>query len=103
MIRLRHFMPLVIVFLCSPLPEAIHAQEITIQNEGSAPIKLSASQISTLPHQKVQVSDHGKQVAFEGVQLSLILGKAGVILGDTLRGGRMASCLLVEAKDGYRV
>jgi len=31
------------------------------------------------------------------------LEKAGVGLGETLKGKRMASCLLVEATDGYRV
>jgi hypothetical protein len=29
--------------------------------------------------------------------------KAGVTFGDSLRGKRLASCLLVEAADGYRV
>jgi hypothetical protein len=31
------------------------------------------------------------------------LEKGGIQFGDTLRGKRMASCLLVEAADGYRV
>jgi hypothetical protein len=32
----------------------------------------------------------------------VLLAKAGVEFGETLRGKRLASCLLVEAADGYR-
>jgi len=32
-----------------------------------------------------------------------ILEKAGITLGESLRGKRLASSLLVEAADGYRV
>jgi hypothetical protein len=32
-----------------------------------------------------------------------VLEKAGVGFGETLKGKRMASCLLVEAADDYRV
>ena len=31
-----------------------------------------------------------------------MLEKAGIGLGESLRGKRLASCLLVEAADGYR-
>ena len=40
-------------------------------------------------------------VTFEGVTLKSVLEKAGVRFGESLRGKRMASCLLVEAADGY--
>jgi len=32
-----------------------------------------------------------------------VLEKAGVGFGETLKGKRLASCLLAEAADGYRV
>jgi hypothetical protein len=32
-----------------------------------------------------------------------VLEKAGVEFGEAIRGKRLASCLLVEAADGYRV
>src|SRR5208282_1041145 len=38
-----------------------------------------------------------------GVPLRAVLEKAGVGFGETLKGKRMASCLLVEAADDYRV
>ncbi len=40
---------------------------------------------------------------FEGVPLKAVLERAGVGFGEALKGKRMASCLLVEGADGYRV
>jgi hypothetical protein len=40
---------------------------------------------------------------FEGVALKAVLERGGVGFGETLKGKRLASCLLVEAADGYRV
>lgn len=79
------------------------AQEITVQIDSGAPVKVAAADITALPHQTVSVKSHGKTVSFEGVPLRLVLEKAGVTFGDTLRGKRLASYLLVEAADGYRV
>jgi Oxidoreductase molybdopterin binding domain len=82
------------------------AQEIAVQNDSSAPVNVTATDITAMPHQKVSVDDHGKTVTFEGVPLRLVLEKGGVAFGDSgdsLRGKRLSSCLLVEAADGYRV
>jgi hypothetical protein len=35
--------------------------------------------------------------------LKRVLEKAGVPFGESMKGKRLASCLLVEAADGYRV
>jgi hypothetical protein len=79
------------------------AQEITVQNETSAPVRITSGEIAALPHQKVSVDDHGKTIVFEGVPLRLVLEKAGVAFGEDLRGKRLSTCLLVEAADGYKV
>jgi hypothetical protein len=63
---------------------------------------LTRAEIEALPHIKVTVAIHGAS-AFEGVSLQQLLDKAGVGFGESLRGARMASCLLVEGADGYRV
>jgi hypothetical protein len=49
----------------------------------------------------VKASDHGKDAVFEGVALVDVLKLAGVEFGESLRGKRLASFLLVEA-DGYK-
>jgi hypothetical protein len=40
---------------------------------------------------------------FEGVTLRSVLEKAGVGFGESLKGRRLASCLIVHAADSYRV
>ena len=80
-----------------------HAQDIAVQNEAGATVKVTGAEIAAMPHQKVSVDDHGKTVTFEGVPLRLVLEKGGVAFGNSLRGKRLSSCLLVEAADGYRV
>jgi hypothetical protein len=94
---------LLILLTWATIVSASDAPEITIRNETSAPVKVRAAEITAMPHQKVSVDDHGKTVTFEGVPLRLVLEKGGVTLGDSLRGKRLSSCLLVEAADGYRV
>ena len=85
------------------LTGAGNAQQILVQSGLGAPVKLTAAEIAALPHQKISVENHGKTVRFAGVALRLVLEKAGVALGSSLRGKRLSSCLLVEAADGYRV
>jgi DMSO/TMAO reductase YedYZ molybdopterin-dependent catalytic subunit len=80
-----------------------HAQGIVAQNESGSTVQITLAEIAALPRQKVTVDDHGKRVTFEGIPLRVVLEKAGVTFGDTLRGKRLASFLLVEAADGYRV
>ena len=96
--------PAVLILLAwLALTSAANSQEIAVQNETGVPVKLTAAEIAALPHQEVSVDDHGKTVRFKGVPLRLVLEKAGVTFGDSLRGKRLSTCVLVEAADGYRV
>ena len=79
------------------------AQQITVQKDRSSQVVFSAADIAALPHTAVTVTDHGGIANFSGVHLSTILEKAGIMFGESLRGKRLASCLLVEAADNYRV
>jgi len=82
---------------------ALYAQQLTIQADAGKQI-LSRTDIEGLPHVKVTASEHSSgPVGFEGVTLKSILEKAGVSFGESLKGKRLSSCLLVEAADGYRV
>jgi hypothetical protein len=91
------------VLVWATLAGAANAQQIVVQNGSGAPVKITAAEIAALPHQETSVLDHGRTVRFGGVALRLVLEKAGVALGSSLRGKRLSSCLLVEAADGYRV
>jgi len=80
----------------------LSSQQLTVQNESGKQTVLSRADIEALPPVKVTTSVAGSSATFEGVSLKAVLGKAGVGFGESLRGKRMASCLLVEASDGYR-
>jgi hypothetical protein len=76
-------------------------QQLAIQTESGKQTVLTRSEIESLPH--VKVTTHGSETSaiFEGVALRAVLEKAGVEFGHSMRGKRLASCLLVEAADGY--
>ena len=63
---------------------------------------LTRADLEALPHVKVTTMNSGTPSVFEGIALEAVLEKSGVQFGETLRGKRLASCLLVEATDGYR-
>jgi hypothetical protein len=85
------------------LPALTQCQQLTVQPEPGKQVVLARADIETLPHIKVTTSAAGTSATFEGVALGAVLEKAGVGLGQTMKGKRLASCLLVEAADGYRV
>lgn len=84
------------------LSSAAQCQQLTIQTETGKRTVLTRSDIESLPH--VKVTTHGSETSatFEGVALRTVLEKAGVEFGHSMRGKRLASCLLVGAADGYR-
>lgn len=81
-------------------------QQLTIQSESGKQTVLSQADLESLPREKftrAYQDASATPTTFEGASLSAVLAKAGVHLGDNLKGKRLASCLLVEAADGYRV
>jgi hypothetical protein len=82
---------------------AAFCQQLTVQIGDGKPTVLTRADIEALPHVKISTSTSGAAATFEGVALEAVLGKAGVEFGQNLKGERLASCLLVEAADGYRV
>jgi DMSO/TMAO reductase YedYZ molybdopterin-dependent catalytic subunit len=58
-----------------------------------------------MPRKKLSVvNPHDQKTeVYEGVLLEELLRKAGVAHGENLRGPAMASYVLAEAADGYRV
>jgi hypothetical protein len=78
-------------------------QELTIQAGTGKPVVLNRTDLESLPHSKVTTGNSGQTALFEGVALRSVLEKAGVSFGDSLRGKRLASCVLVQAADDYKV
>jgi DMSO/TMAO reductase YedYZ molybdopterin-dependent catalytic subunit len=67
------------------------------------PLTLTVADLATMPRTTVTVTEGGMDVHYEGVLLADILRRAGAPSGAALRGKALASYLLCEAKDGYRV
>ncbi|MGA2353044.1 MAG: molybdopterin-dependent oxidoreductase [Terriglobales bacterium] len=78
-------------------------QQVIIQDEGGKQTILTRADLEALARVKVTAGASNSSATFEGVSLDSVLEKAGVGLGETMKGKRMASYLLVEAADGYRV
>jgi hypothetical protein len=80
------------------------SQQLTIQTGTGKQTLLARADLEALPHIKITTSASAiASTTFEGVSLKTVLDKAGVEFGETMRGKRLASYLLVEAADGYRV
>ncbi|HXN65707.1 MAG TPA: molybdopterin-dependent oxidoreductase [Candidatus Acidoferrales bacterium] len=79
--------------------------QITISGDVSSPLTISADDLKKMPRQTLKVMNpHDKKMeAYEGVPLADLLKRAGVPQGEAVRGPLLASYILVEAEDGYRV
>jgi len=81
----------------------VECQQLTIEPETGKQVVLEKADIESLTHMKVTTHASDTSATFEGVTLKDLLEKAGIEFGQSLKGKRLASCLLVEAADGYRV
>src|SRR5215469_2469140 len=91
--------PLILLAFASSF---LQCQQLIVQTDAGKQI-LSRADLEALPHVKVTASEHGSPpVSFEGVTLKSVLEKAGVTFGESMKGKRLTSCLLVEAPDRSR-
>ena len=89
----------------------VHAQtagtstELKISGDVSTALTLSAADLKKLPRKTLSVMNphEKKNETYEGVTLQEILNRAGVPQGEQMRGPAMASYVVAEAEDGYRV
>jgi DMSO/TMAO reductase YedYZ molybdopterin-dependent catalytic subunit len=81
------------------------AVELRVTGSVSAPLALSMANLKKMPRKTLKVvNPHEKNAeVYEGVPIQELLRRAGVPQGDGLRGAAMASYVLAEAADGYRV
>ena len=79
--------------------------ELRISGAVTTTLVLTIADLKNMPRKKLSVvNPHDKKTEnYEGVLLEELLRKAGVPQGENLRGSSMATYVLVEAADGYRV
>jgi DMSO/TMAO reductase YedYZ molybdopterin-dependent catalytic subunit len=79
--------------------------ELRIGGDVSTPLVLTVADLKKMPRKTLSVvNPHDKKTeAYEGVLLEEILRRAGVPQGEHLRGTSLATYVIAEASDGYRV
>jgi DMSO/TMAO reductase YedYZ molybdopterin-dependent catalytic subunit len=79
--------------------------DFKISGAVTTPLDVTAADLKAMPRKTLRVDNaHSKKMeVYEGVLVEDLLQKAGVPQGEQLRGQAMASYILVEAADNYRV
>lgn len=79
--------------------------ELRINGAVSSPLVLTVSDLKKMPRKTLSVvNPHDKKKeTYEGVLLEELLRRAGAPQGEQLRGPAMATYVIAEAEDGYRV
>jgi len=79
--------------------------ELRIGGEVSTPLVLSVADLKKMPRKTLSVVNphDNKTETYQGVLLEELLKRAGVAQGEELRGALMATYVIAEAEDGYRV
>lgn len=110
--RIRHT---VLALLSSVLLTAISARgghdsspesdyQLAINGEVPTPIMAGASDLSKLKSYSVKAKDHdGKTSTYKGPLLVDVLKLSGMTFGESVRGPRLATYLLVTCRDNYKV
>jgi len=97
------------LFLCAALlalmlhAVLVECQQLTIETETGKQTVLGRADLESLARTKVTTGGSDAPATFDGVTVKAVLERAGVEFGESLKGKRLAYCLLVEAADGYRV
>jgi hypothetical protein len=93
------------ILLLAFLALSLSAQGPVLEVAGDlpTPLRLAPADLAALPRAQVETSTDGITVRYEGVWLHTLLAKAGVPLGENLRGKALASYVVATAQDGYQV
>lgn len=67
------------------------------------PLTLAAADLAAMPRGTAMLTAHGAAHRCEGVWLRDVLARAGMPGGEALRGPALATTVVAEARDGYRV
>jgi DMSO/TMAO reductase YedYZ molybdopterin-dependent catalytic subunit len=90
----------------APPRAATGPAEFKIGGAVPTPLVVTAADLKAVPRKTIRVvntHNNNKTEVYEGVALAELLAKAGVPQGEQIRGPLMATYVLVEAADGYRV
>ena len=76
---------------------------LVVTGEVKSELKLTLAEVEGMTNSTVTVTEReGRSSKYEGVLFHEILRRAGVPLGEGLRGDALRLCVLVKAADGYQ-
>jgi DMSO/TMAO reductase YedYZ molybdopterin-dependent catalytic subunit len=84
-----------------PAPAA--AGRLTIAGDITQPLSLTPADLKSMPRRRVEHKEKDQLRLYEGVLVSEVLKRAGVALGEQLRGRDLATYVVASATDGYEV
>jgi DMSO/TMAO reductase YedYZ molybdopterin-dependent catalytic subunit len=79
--------------------------ELKIAGSVSSPLTITISDLKKMPRKTLAVLNphNQKSEIYQGVLLEELLRRAGVPQGEQLRGASIATYVIAEAEDGYKV
>ncbi len=83
-----------------------HGQQLVLVVTGdvASPLSLSIADLKAMPRVTKTVTDERNRTAtYDGVLLGEIIRRAGVPMGEALKGKALGTYVLAKAKDGYQV
>jgi len=91
--------------LSSNAQDASATVTLKIGGAVSTPLALTSEDLKKMPRKRLSVVNphNNKTEVYEGVLVEDLLKKAGVPQGEDLRGPALATYVVFEAEDGYRV
>ncbi len=98
-----HRLLLAVFFIVVVAPSQSAAPAIQITGDIKQPLSLSAEDLGKMIRATLPTTNKGVETVYEGVWLHDILNRAGVPMGNELRGKALASYVVAEAEDGYQV
>jgi len=103
----RFVVPAAVMLSFAPMARAQTALQsapsIAVTGAVPQPLTLTAADMANMTRTSVTMKNNGIETVYEGVLLSDVLKKAGMKLGEALRGPTLASYVLASASDGYQV
>ena len=76
---------------------------LTVTGDVQTTLPVATGDLRAMPRTRVELKENGRSVAYEGVLVAELLKRAGVPLGEAMRGPLVATYVLASALDGYQV
>lgn len=88
----------------TPASASANSSQLTVSGDVAKPLTLALADLDQMPQKTLALSPRdGKPQSYQGVLLSELLNRAGAPQGGKLKGPAMATYVVAEGSDGYRV